>query len=224
MNDATIDWRVKRKIFSHKAQIFFLGNSALSSSTKCALRVNSVGLKCPFLVPPASIPCVKTSVTMRLLCVICGLLASLCVCVCECGKPDCFPVPVRDLELRAGVVFEGVLEESPDYKTEPFGVDEVTRVTREPVTGAALHQSMIRVHRVWDIKTGGLRKDAVVLLIWSPEDKCFLMKAGTRYVFFTEPTGDASVLRALSPPMQSKRAVRQDITDALCQTCGKHLI
>ncbi|XP_053500809.1 pro-neuregulin-1, membrane-bound isoform isoform X3 [Ictalurus furcatus] len=94
------------------------------------------------------------------------------------------------------------------------------RETREPVPGAELHQSRIRVHRVWEIKTGGLRKDAVVFLIWSQEDKCFRMKAGTRYVFFTEPTGDASVLRALSPPVQSKRAERKDITHALCQTCA----
>lgn len=150
---------------------------------------------------------------MRLLCVICGFLTSLCVC--ECGKPDCFSVQVRDLELRAGVVFEGVLDKSLDYETEPFRVDEVTR--------AELHQSRIRVQRVWEIKTGGLRKDAVVFLIWSPEDKCFQVKAGTRYVFFTELTGDASVLRALSSPVLSKRAVRKEITIALCQTCGKYI-
>ncbi|XP_034168537.2 pro-neuregulin-1, membrane-bound isoform isoform X3 [Pangasianodon hypophthalmus] len=152
---------------------------------------------------------------MRLLCVICGLLTSLSVC--ECGKPDCFSIPVRDLALHAGVVFEGVLEESPErpgYKTEPFRVDGV------PDPGAELHQSRIRVHRVWEIKTGGLRKDAVVFLIWSREDKCFRVKAGTRYVFFTQPTGDASVLRAHSPPVQSKRAVRKDITHVLCQTCA----
>lgn len=134
---------------------------------------------------------------------------------------------MRDLALRAGVVFEGVLEESAEYETETFRVDGVTRETREtrePVPGAELHQSRIRVNRVWEIKTGGLRKDAVVFLIWSREDKCFRMKAGTRYVFFTEPTGDASVLRALSPPVQSKRAERKDITHALCQTCGRHLI
>lgn len=156
---------------------------------------------------------------MRLLRVICGLLTSLCVC--KCGKPDCFSIPLRDLELRAVVVFEGVLLESPGYETDPLSEDGLTG---EPVPGAQLHQSRIRVHRVWEIKTGGLRKDAVVFLIWSPEDKCFRMEAGTRYVFFTEPTGDASVLRALSPPVQSKRAVRKDITHALCQTCGKHLI
>lgn len=210
---------MKRKILSHKAQIFSLGNSALSSSSKCALRVNSVGLQCSILVPPASIHCAQTSVTMRLLCVICGLLTSLCVC--KCGKPDCFSMPVRDLEPRARVVFEGILLESPGYETDPLGEDGVTR---EQVPGAELHQSRIRVHRVWGIKTGGLRKDAVVFLVWSREIKCFRMDAGTRYVFFTEPTGDASVLRALSPPVQSKRAVRKDITHVLCQTCGKHLI
>ncbi|KAK3550340.1 hypothetical protein QTP86_025214 [Hemibagrus guttatus] len=157
---------------------------------------------------------------MRLLCVICGLLTSLSVC--ECGNPDCFSIPVRDLALRAGVVLEGVLEESPEkpgYETEPFRVDGVTRETREPDPGAELHQNRIRVHRVWEIKTGGLRKDAVAFLTWSRENTCFRMKAGTRYVFFTEPTGDASVLRALSPPVQSKRAVRKDISHALCQAC-----
>lgn len=210
------------KILSRKAQIFSLGNSALSSSTKCALRVNSVGLKCPSLVPPASIHCAKISVTMRLLCVICGLLTSLCLG--ECGKPYCFSIPVRDLELRAGVVFEGILEESPDYETEPFRVVGATRESREPEPGTELQQSRIRVQRVWEIKTGGLRKDVVVSVIWSPEDKCFRMERGTRYVFFTDPTGDASVMRAVSPPVQSKRAVRKDITHALCRTCGKHPI
>lgn len=162
---------------------------------------------------------------MRLLCLICGLLTSLSVC--KCGNPDCFSIPVRDLALRAAVVLEGVLEESPEkpgYETEPFRVDGVTRETREPDRRAEFHQNRIRVHRVWEIKTGGLRKDAVAFLIWSRKNKCFRMKAGTRYVFFTEPTGDASVLRALSPPLQSKRAVRKDITHALCQTCGKSLI
>lgn len=154
---------------------------------------------------------------MRLLCVICGLLTSLSVC--DCGKPDCFSIPVRDLALSAGVVFEGVLEESPaklGYETEPFRVDEAP--------GAELHQHRIRVQRVWEIKTGELRKDASPFLIWSRENTCFQLKPGTRYVFFTEPTGDASVLRAISPPVLSKRTVRKDITYALCQTCGKHLI
>ncbi|XP_047661031.1 pro-neuregulin-1, membrane-bound isoform isoform X5 [Tachysurus fulvidraco] len=150
---------------------------------------------------------------MRLLCVICGLLTSLSVC--ECGKPDCFSMPARDLALRADVVLEGVLEASP---VEPLRVDGITRETLEPEPGAELHRNRIRVHRVWEIKTGGFRKDAVAFLIWSQENTCFQMKAGTRYVFFTEPTGDASVLRALSPPVQSKRAVRKDITNALCQT------
>lgn len=157
---------------------------------------------------------------MRLLCVICGILTSLCAC--ECGKPDCSSIPVRDLALRAGMVFEGVMLEPPDYQTEPFRVDVGAREKGGP--RAELHQSRIKVHRVWEIKAGGLVKDAVVFLIWSREDRCFRVKAGTRYVFFTEPTGDASVLRALSPPVPSKRAVRKDLSHVLCQTCGKHLI
>lgn len=128
-------------------------------------------------------------------------------------------MPVRELELRAGVVFEGVPEESRDFEQEPRRVHGLA-----PEPRVELHQSRVRVHRVWGVKAGGLRKDAVVFLMWSPEDKCFGMKAGTRYVFFTEPTGDAAVLRALSPPVQSKRAVRKDVTHALCPTCGKQCL
>ncbi|TSS11548.1 Pro-neuregulin-2, membrane-bound isoform [Bagarius yarrelli] len=157
---------------------------------------------------------------MRLLCVICGLLTSVCVGVC--GNPDCPRMPVRDLALRAGVVLEGVMEESlqkPGYETETR-MDGVRRETREGEPVAKLEQSRIRVYRVWEIKTRGIQKDAVVFIMWPQESMCFQMKPGTRYVFFTEPTGDASVLRALFPPVQSKRAVRKDITHALCQSCA----
>ncbi|XP_046717089.1 pro-neuregulin-1, membrane-bound isoform isoform X4 [Silurus meridionalis] len=154
---------------------------------------------------------------MRLLCVICGLLTSLRVC--ECGKPDCFSSStVEELVLRAEVVFEGVLEEPRDDEPEPLRVDAVE--PHKSIPGAELPQSRIRVHRVWEIKRGKLRKDSVVFVVWSREDKCFRMRAGTRYVLFTQATGDASVLRAVFAPVQSKRAVRKDISQTLCQTCA----
>uniref|UniRef100_A0A4W4F2X3 Pro-neuregulin-1, membrane-bound isoform n=1 Tax=Electrophorus electricus TaxID=8005 RepID=A0A4W4F2X3_ELEEL len=144
---------------------------------------------------------------------VCGLFASFCISPhgARCGILDCRPSPrpadsVRELAHRAGVVFEGKLQE------------ELQSAVNQKEKKMLLGQ--VRVHRVWEIKAGGLEKDAVVSLIWYEADNCLHMNAGTRYMFFMEPTNDTSVFKALSPPVEMKRAVRKDISKALCQTCA----
>ncbi|KAK1800524.1 hypothetical protein P4O66_005743 [Electrophorus voltai] len=185
---------------------------------------------------------------------VCGLFASFCISPhgARCGILDCRPSPrpadsVRELAHRAGVVFEGKLQEELQSAVnqkekkmllgqraraklngnEPPNMGQLTGETNNLLPNwtseSKPHHVRVRVHRVWEMKAGGLEKDAVVSLIWYEADNCLHMNAGTRYMFFMEPTNDTSVFKALSPPVETKRAVRKDISKALCQTCDSEI-
>lgn len=125
------------------------------------------------------------------------------------GSLACSPhaASVQELARRAGVVFEGKLQEEARNGTEALV--------------NASRQVRVRVQQVWQVKAGGLLKDSVVSLVWFEGDRCFQLSTGIRYMFFIEATNDTSVFTAVFPPVETKRTVRKDVSQVLCQDCGK---
>ncbi|XP_056591929.1 pro-neuregulin-1, membrane-bound isoform isoform X3 [Triplophysa dalaica] len=133
-------------------------------------------------------------------------------CFSRCGSFTCSPRAgsVREQSLRSGLVFEGKLE------------GELTRTDPEDGSRSGqVRQWRVRVQQVWTLKTGGLFKDSLVSLVGAEGDRCFQLSVGTRYVFFTEATNDASVVTATFPPVEMKRAVRKVVSEVLCQHCAE---
>uniref|UniRef100_A0A8B9LDV1 Pro-neuregulin-1, membrane-bound isoform n=1 Tax=Astyanax mexicanus TaxID=7994 RepID=A0A8B9LDV1_ASTMX len=156
-------------------------------------------------------------------------VAVLCGGALAPGSPSCAPrSSVRDLAHRAGVVFEGRLfeelrgdmnelereRESLNRSVEAAAAEEVEVELNETLEAAG-QQVRVRVQQVWEVKAAGLRRDAVVSLVWREEDECFRPSAGTRYVFFMEATNHSAVFRALSPPVETRRGVRKDLNKVL---------
>lgn len=136
----------------------------------------------------------------------------------RCGSFACSPpaASVQELARRSGVVFEGKLQEEKRAErnwTEAQGESPVN----------ASRQVRVRVQQVWQLKAGGLLKDSVVSLIWFEGGRCFQLNTGIRYMFFMEATNDTSVFTAVFPPVETKRTVRKDVSQVLCQDCGKTL-
>lgn len=144
---------------------------------------------------------------------------SLWTRVVRCGSFACSPpaASVQEFARRSGVVFEGKLQE------EGRAERNWTEAQRESPVNAS-RQVRVRVQQVWQLKTGGLLKDSVVSLIWFEGGRCFQLNTGIRYMFFMEPTNDTSVFTAVFPPVETKRTVRKDVSQVLCQDCGKTLL
>lgn len=160
-----------------------------------------------------------------------------------CGSLTCNPSSrrlesVQELVHRSEVVVEGKLQvdgqESAIYaqqtmdkvnKTKPEmmndQIDEVLVPVPNRTSDLKPHHVRVRVHQVWEIKAGGLEKDSIVSLLWDSGDNCFTLRADTRYMFFMEPTNDTSVFAAAFPPVETRRAVRNDVSKVLCQGCGR---
>ncbi|XP_016408779.1 pro-neuregulin-1, membrane-bound isoform-like [Sinocyclocheilus rhinocerous] len=141
---------------------------------------------------------------------------SMWTCAVRCGSVACSPpaASVQELARRSGVVFEGKLQEGERAErnwTETRGESPVN-VSR---------QVRIRVQQVWQLKAGGLLKDSVVSLIWFEGGRCFQLNTGIRYMFFMEPTNDTSVFTAVFPPVETKRTVRKNVSQVLCQDCAE---
>ncbi|XP_052464818.1 pro-neuregulin-1, membrane-bound isoform-like isoform X4 [Carassius gibelio] len=147
---------------------------------------------------------------------ICGVAVclSLWTCVVRCGSFACSPpaASVQELARRSGVVFEGKLLE--EERTERNWAETQGE---SPVN--ASRQVRIRVQQVWQLKAGGLLKDSVVSLIRVEGGRCLQLNTGIRYMFFMEPTNDTSVFTAVFPPVETKRTVRKDVIQVLCQDC-----
>ncbi|KAL4617620.1 pro-neuregulin-1, membrane-bound isoform isoform X1 [Arapaima gigas] len=148
---------------------------------------------------------------------------------------------VQELVHRAGVVVEGKLHEegresdinqqereallrargaargaaSRTASELPDPGEQVGGSLPNGSSGSELSRVRVRVHQVWEVKAGGLEKNSVVSLIWT----CPL-KRGTRYMFFMEPTNDTSVFHAVFPPVETRRSVRRNATQVLCQGCA----
>lgn len=157
-----------------------------------------------------AIPSGRGSLSVSALCAV-AVCLSLWTRVVQSGSLACSPpaASVQELARRAGVVFEGKLQEDARNGTE------------SPVN--ASRQVRVRVQQVWQVKAGGLLKDSVVSLVWFEGGRCFQLSTGIRYVFFMEATNDTSVFTAVSPPVETKRTVRKDVSQVLCQDCGKTL-
>uniref|UniRef100_A0A8C7KUL8 Pro-neuregulin-1, membrane-bound isoform n=1 Tax=Oncorhynchus kisutch TaxID=8019 RepID=A0A8C7KUL8_ONCKI len=156
------------------------------------------------------VPFLPSSFTIS---VVCGIFVSFSIsphgglCGLTCNNPS--PVaPLQELVHRSRVVFEGKLQE--DGQSVPNRTSE-----SEP------YQVRIRVHQVWEVKAGGLEKDSVVSIVWNRGDNCLTLTKDTRYMFFMEPTNDTSVFHAVFPPVETRRAVRKDVSKVLCQECAE---
>ncbi|XP_050976806.1 pro-neuregulin-1, membrane-bound isoform isoform X4 [Labeo rohita] len=149
---------------------------------------------------------------------LCGVVVclSLWTRVVRCGSFACSPpaASVQEFARRSGVVFEGKLQE------EGRAERNWTEAQRESPVNAS-RQVRVRVQQVWQLKTGGLLKDSVVSLIWFEGGRCFQLNTGIRYMFFMEPTNDTSVFTAVFPPVETKRTVRKDVSQVLCQDCAE---
>uniref|UniRef100_A0A9J8BVT9 Pro-neuregulin-1, membrane-bound isoform n=1 Tax=Cyprinus carpio carpio TaxID=630221 RepID=A0A9J8BVT9_CYPCA len=155
-----------------------------------------------------AIPSGRGSLSVSALCAV-AVCLSLWTRVVQSGSLACSPpaASVQELARRAGVVFEGKLQEDARNGTE------------SPVN--ASRQVRVRVQQVWQVKAGGLLKDSVVSLVWFEGGRCFQLSTGIRYVFFMEATNDTSVFTAVSPPVETKRTVRKDVSQVLCQDCAE---
>uniref|UniRef100_A0A673GVW4 Ig-like domain-containing protein n=1 Tax=Sinocyclocheilus rhinocerous TaxID=307959 RepID=A0A673GVW4_9TELE len=155
-----------------------------------------------------AIPSGRGSLSVSALCAA-AVCLSLWTRVVRSGSLACSPpaASVQELARRAGVVFEGKLQEDARNGTE------------SPVN--ASRQVRVRVQQVWQVKAGGLLKDSVVSLVWFEGGRCFQLSTGIRYVFFMEATNDTSVFTAVFPPVETKRTVRKDVSQVLCQDCAE---
>lgn len=175
-----------------------------------------------------------------------GFLASLslhqqgALCVSLTCKPPSRLESVQELVLQSGVVVEGWLHEDGQesgtnaQRIMPKVNESVSEVMNDQIDDDEIQELVtnrsselkpphvrVRVHQVWEIKAGGLAKDSIVSLLWSSGDNCVTLSADTRYMFFMEPTNDTSVFIAAFPPVETRRAVRKNVSRALCQNCGK---
>ncbi|XP_064163406.1 pro-neuregulin-1, membrane-bound isoform isoform X4 [Anguilla rostrata] len=161
----------------------------------------------------------------------------------------CYHTPpvasVQELVHRSGVVVEGKLQQEGQANdmnreereillqeraratlndSEAQEMDEPAKATGESLpnrtSGSETYQVRVKVHQVWEVKTGGLEKDTVVSLVWNLEENCSALKADRKYMFFLEPTNDTSVFNAVYPPVETRRSVRKDVSKVLCQGCA----
>lgn len=166
------------------------------------------------------------------------------------GNLTCYHTPpvasVQELVHRSGVVVEGKLQQEGQANdmnqeereillqerartklndSETQKMDEPAKASGESLSnrtlGSEAYQVRVRVHQVWEVKTGGLEKDTVVSLVWNLEENCSALKTDRRYMFFLEPSNDTSVFYVIYPPVETRRSVRKDVTEVLCQDCGK---
>ncbi|XP_041753381.2 pro-neuregulin-1, membrane-bound isoform isoform X3 [Coregonus clupeaformis] len=183
--------------------------------------------------------------------VVCGIFVSFSIsphgglCGLTCNNPS--PVaPLQELVHRSRVVFEGKLQEEGRKRDinrrerekllnqRAGGIRNESAVQRmegqvylssesvpNRTSGSEPYQVRIRVHQVWEVKAGGLVKDSVVSIVWNRGDNCLTLTKDTRYMFFMEPTNDTSVFHAVFPPVETRRAVRKDVSKVLCQECAE---
>ncbi|KAH1168559.1 hypothetical protein KIL84_013149, partial [Mauremys mutica] len=163
------------------------------------------------------------------------------------AAPPCSPAPpsvgsVQELVRRAAVVIEGKV--LPREAARPAGLGEAGlpqgRRPGQPTAPAAgtLPPSpppppaasaspapppwvaRVRVHQVWAVKGGGLRKDSLFWLRGEPGSACGRLKAESRYIFFMEPLdAGAALFQASSPPLETGRYLKREVSRALCRGC-----
>lgn len=90
---------------------------------------------------------------------------------------------------------------------------------------------LVKVHQVWAVKAGGLKKDSLLTVrlgAWGHPafPSCGRLKEDSRYIFFMEPDANNSsrapaAFRASFPPLETGRNLKKEVSRVLCKRCGK---
>lgn len=139
------------------------------------------------------------------------------------SSPTPLPVPgscpllpragtVQELAASSGVVIEGKIQEE-------IGGERLTPGAGGWNEAGELPGVRVRVHQVWPLKTGGLKRDRLVWIDAEGFGGC--LKAGTRYIFFMEPTNSTDTFRTSHPPLETASSVKKGVSTILCEGCGE---
>ncbi|XP_063096214.1 pro-neuregulin-1, membrane-bound isoform isoform X11 [Cavia porcellus] len=89
---------------------------------------------------------------------------------------------------------------------------------------------LVKVHQVWAVKTGGLKKDSLLTVrlgTWGHPafPSCGRLKEDSRYIFFMEPDANSSsrapaAFRASFPPLETGRNLKKEVSRVLCKRCA----
>ncbi|XP_042557072.1 pro-neuregulin-1, membrane-bound isoform isoform X5 [Dipodomys spectabilis] len=89
---------------------------------------------------------------------------------------------------------------------------------------------LVKVHQVWAVKAGGLKKDSLLTVrlgAWGHPafPSCGRLKEDSRYIFFMEPLANGSSLapaafRASFPPLETGRNLKKEVSRVLCKRCA----
>ncbi|KAM4802288.1 pro-neuregulin-1, membrane-bound isoform isoform X8 [Urocitellus parryii] len=89
---------------------------------------------------------------------------------------------------------------------------------------------LVKVHQVWAVKTGGLKKDSLLTVRlgnWGHPafPSCGRLKEDSRYIFFMEPEANSSsrapaAFRASFPPLETGRNLKKEVGRVLCKRCA----
>ncbi|CAM2114770.1 unnamed protein product [Caretta caretta] len=157
------------------------------------------------------------------------------------AAPPCSSAPpgvgsVQELARRAAVVIEGKV--LPREAARQAGLGEAgpppapaagpgppsppPAASPSPSPAPPPWEARVRVHQVWAGKGGGLRKDSLLRVRGEPGSACGRLKEESRYVFFMEPLdAGAALFQASSPPLETGRNLKREVSRALCRGCGK---
>ncbi|XP_077883925.1 uncharacterized protein LOC144368631 [Ictidomys tridecemlineatus] len=93
---------------------------------------------------------------------------------------------------------------------------------------------LVKVHQVWAVKTGGLKKDSLLTMRlgnWGHPafPSCGRLKEDSRYIFFMEPEANSSsrapaAFRASFPPLETGRNLKKEVGCVLCKRCGSSIM
>nr|XP_060509162.1 pro-neuregulin-1, membrane-bound isoform isoform X5 [Panthera onca] len=89
---------------------------------------------------------------------------------------------------------------------------------------------LVKVHQVWAVKAGGLKKDSLLTVrlgAWGHPafPSCGRLKEDSRYIFFMEPDANSSsrapaAFRASFPPLETGRNLKKEVSRVLCKRCA----
>ncbi|XP_058868916.1 pro-neuregulin-1, membrane-bound isoform isoform X2 [Acipenser ruthenus] len=151
---------------------------------------------------------------------------------------------VQELAHRSGVIIEGKVQveglesdvnqeereillreraEAKGKESQGEEMDGNEKTTQELLSNRTSflepYLLKVRVHQVWAVKAGGIKKNSIISLIVDFGSHCFTLKNDTRYIFFMQPTNDTSVFKAAFQPLEAGRKARKDVSRVLCQRC-----
>ncbi|XP_070264470.1 pro-neuregulin-1, membrane-bound isoform isoform X13 [Myotis yumanensis] len=89
---------------------------------------------------------------------------------------------------------------------------------------------LVKVHQVWAVKAGGLKKDSLLTVRLGAGGHpafpaCGRLKEDGRYIFFMEPDANSSsrppaAFRASFPPLETGRNLKKEVSRVLCKRCA----